>query len=84
MSEREYVELVNALRNWPRLPRPRTLRTLSGAARFPEDWETGKKMQRELEPERIPGKTECEKGAGFWDRITGGKWRECEPPTTGE
>ncbi len=71
--------LREALVNWPKMPDSWTLGSvLSGISAFPEDWERGKRIQREV-PDFIPYKTECEKGAGYWDRITGGQWRSCHP-----
>ncbi len=71
---RRYYDLMRALGAWPKLPPPDVLKWLSSAGEWPGDWERGKDMQRELGREVIPAKTECEQGAGFWDRITGGKW----------
>jgi hypothetical protein len=53
-----------------RLPDPSVLHALGVYAKFPEDWERGKKLQRELGFGAIPAKAECEKGAGFWYRMT--------------
>lgn len=64
-----------ALRDMPALPNPRVLRLLRIAASFHDDWPRGKEMQRELGRDAIPAVTECEMGAGFWDRITRGAWR---------
>jgi len=72
------MAILNALRDWPRLPSPDVLIYLSYSGRFSDDWERGKRMQLELAPGRIPAKTEAEVGAGFWDRITDGKWRDVE------
>ena len=73
---RRYFELIRALKEWPKLPPPNVLKWLSSAGTWPDDWERGKIMQRELGLDAIPPKTECEQGAGFWDRITGGAWKE--------
>ncbi len=40
-----------------------------GAARHPQDWEAGNKIQREMGLERVPPVSECESGAGLWVRI---------------
>lgn len=69
----EFFGLVDALRDWPKLPPAWVLKWLKYD--FPKDWERGKEMQRELGHDVIPPKTECEGGAGAWDRITEGKWR---------
>lgn len=65
--------LRQAFRNWPKLPSPLALQFIPG--NFPEDWERGKQMQAELKGDAIPWKTECEIGAGAWDRMTNGAWR---------
>lgn len=67
---------MDAFRNWPELPSPgvlRSLGSLGGPAEYPGDWQRGKQMQMELGDRKIPFKTECELGAGFWDRITKGE-----------
>ena len=69
----EFFALRDALRDWPKLPPAYVLKWLDG--KFSEDWERGKAMQRELGLSVIPPKTECEIGAGMWDRITNGAWR---------
>lgn len=69
----EFFALRDALRDWPKLPPGYVLKWLH--FQFPEDWERGVGMQRELGLSVIPPKTECEGGAGMWDRITGGAWR---------
>lgn len=63
------------LRAGPKMPDPIGLIEISHSASWPQDWERGKVLQRELGSEVIPYKTECESGAGLWDRITGGAWR---------
>lgn len=63
-----------SLENWPNLPSGFILKYLGTAASFPEDWERGASMQRK-EGVNIPYKTECEMGAGLWDRLTDGAWR---------
>ncbi len=69
---------ARALQNAPAMPDPYTLKVISRCGRGPEDWERGKSLQRELGAEAIPPKSECETGAGFWDRLTNGKWRDVE------
>lgn len=87
------LELIReAFAGWPALPRPLILNRLSTYGKWPEDWEVGCLMQREISAalgppsyswDVIPPKTECELGAGFWNRITAGAWREkFEPPLT--
>jgi len=61
--------LLDALRDLPVLPSPDVLLTLSHAAKYPEDWETGKFLQRERGLRAVPPKTECELGAGWWNRV---------------
>jgi hypothetical protein len=61
--------LLDALRDLPELPPPRVLLTLSHAADFSKDWNTGKRIQREKGLGAVPPKTECEEGAGWWHRI---------------
>ena len=71
---RKFYSLINAIRDWPKMPEPHVLVNLKG--RFPEDWEGGKQIQNRIGIAMIPPKTECEIGAGFWDRITDGKWEQ--------
>lgn len=71
---KRFFAMRRALRNWPALPDPLVLKQLK--YKFPEDWERGKTLQREIRFEAIPPVCECEGGAGFWDRITNGAWRE--------
>ncbi len=73
---RRYFKLIRALKDWPRLPPPDVLKWLSSAGTWPDDRNRGAAMQRELGLDIIPPKSECEQGAGFWDRITGGKWAD--------
>lgn len=58
------------LRNLPDVPSANVLwfLTRTTAAKFPSDWEIGKRLQRE-NPGTIPAKTECEMAAGLWFRI---------------
>lgn len=67
-AEKHY-ELIDALNNLPELPNPRVLKMLGEAGKWPEDWEEGKRIQRERDLEAVPPKTECEVGAGFWHRV---------------
>ena len=62
----------------PKMPDPVALREIGRHAKFPEDHARGKEIQREIGEDRIPYKTECEGGAGLWDRITSGSWRTSE------
>lgn len=78
----EFFALRDALRDWPKLPPGHVLKWLNG--KFPEDWERGKGLQRELGLAVIPPKSECEIGAGLWDRITQGAWRSALADQRGE
>jgi hypothetical protein len=64
--------LLNALRDAPEMPPPFVLLHLDHAAKWPEDNNLGKKLQRELGLDKIPPKSECEGGAGVWHRIRQG------------
>jgi len=82
-GEKDFFELLDALSEWPKLPSGYILSQLgSYASKDDYDWERGKAIQREL-PGRISYSHECEKGAGFWDRVTQGAWRPLEPSPTG-
>ena len=70
-----YYELLDAVGKFPELPAPRVLIGLDSQSSFPDDSNRGKAMQGEIGLVRIPPKSEAEGGAGFWDRITNGKWR---------
>lgn len=73
----ELYALYDALAAWPKLPDGLVLRHIgSNAAGHPDDWERGKVIQRELPTGSIPFSYESEAGAGFWDRITNGEWRD--------
>jgi hypothetical protein len=61
-----------ALRDVPEMPSPFVLLHLGTVAKWPEDSERGKALQRELGLDVIPLKSECECGAGLWDRIRRG------------
>lgn len=65
-------DLVRALRDLPEVPSWRVQRLLSRAAKYPEDWERGKKLQRQHGSGAITYKTEYEMGAGLWARIREG------------
>lgn len=60
---------VKALKELPEVPDWRVLKLLSRAAKFPEDWESGKRMQRKHGLDAIAPRTEYEMGAGLWFRI---------------
>lgn len=61
--------ILHALRDLPQFPPPGVLIHLASAARYPDDWSRGKELQKEYGLEAIPPKTECELGAGLWNRI---------------
>jgi len=71
------AELKDAFRGWPSMPSPLALRHIGGD--FGKDWKRGKEIQRDLGIEIVPPECNCEIGAGFWDRITDGGWREDKP-----
>ncbi|CTQ45715.1 hypothetical protein [Roseibium aggregatum] len=71
-----HYDLLGSLKEWPKLPPPWVLKELGSCAIYPDDHARGKMLQRELHHSVIPYKSECEGGAGFWDRITNGAWRE--------
>jgi hypothetical protein len=64
--------ILFALRDLPEFPSGFVLKHLGTAAKWPEDNELGKKLQREVGPQVIPFKNECEGGAGVWHRIRQG------------
>jgi hypothetical protein len=64
--------LGDALRDAPTLPPPFILKHLGQFGKWPEDSNRGKELQREHGSEAIPFVTECEIGAGLWDRIQRG------------
>jgi hypothetical protein len=74
IREREDA-LKEARRGWPRLPSALALHLIGKLADGPGDWEVGKRMQGEPGVD-VPYECESEKGAGMWDRITHGEWRE--------
>src|SRR5690349_6742779 len=74
MSEEQYYKdryylLLWALRDQPEVPSPLVLSVLGGIAEFKEDWDEGKRIQRERGLHVVPPKTECEMGAGWWHRV---------------
>lgn len=64
--------IANALRDLPEMAPPWILLFLDRAAKWPEDNNLGKLLQRKLGLEAIPPKSECEGGAGIWYRIRQG------------
>lgn len=64
--------ILCALRDAPEMPPPFVLLHLSTASKWPEDSNRGKELQRKLGLGVIPPKSECECGAGVWDRIRAG------------
>lgn len=74
-GEKDFFELLDALKECPKLPSGYILSQLGSYASSVGDWERGKVIQRELPAGRIAYSWECEAGAGFWDRITNGAWR---------
>lgn len=65
----QYYALLWALRDLPKVPSPIVLNTLGAIGKFPEDYEEGKRVQRERGLNVVPARTECEIGAGFWHRV---------------
>lgn len=64
--------LMNAIRDKSEMPAPRVLKDLSRAAKWPEDNDLGKTLQRHYRLDIIPPVSECEGGAGVWWRIRTG------------
>lgn len=64
--------LVKALKELPEVPDWRVLKMLSHSAKFPEDANIGKAIQREHGLEAIAPRVEYEMGAGLWKRIRDG------------
>lgn len=61
-----------ALRDIPEMPSPFVLLHLGTVAKWPNDNERGKELRRKFGLSIIPPKSECEGGAGLWDRIRQG------------
>ncbi len=76
--EQDFDAVLDALKAWPKLPSPLVLRFLSESGDYSLDWGKGKQMQGELPMGAIPYVCECEIGAGFWDRITKGEWKNAQ------
>lgn len=64
--------ILHALRDAPEMPPPFVLLHLGTMAKWPEDSDRGKELQRKYGSDVIPFKSECECGAGLWDRIRSG------------
>lgn len=64
--------ILHALRDAPLFPSGFVLKHLGTVGRFPQDSNRGKELQREHGSSVIPFKTECEIGAGLWERIRNG------------
>jgi hypothetical protein len=64
--------IIKALKDVPEMAPPWILLFLSRAAKWPEDSNLGKQLQRKLDLSAIPPKSECECGAGVWYRIRQG------------
>jgi hypothetical protein len=62
-------DLSDAIRDKAKMPSSRVLMYLSRGSRWPDDWNVGKRLQREMGLDVIPPKTECECGAGVWYRV---------------
>lgn len=67
-----HYEMLHALRDVPEMAPPFVLLHLGTVAKWPEDSSRGKELQRKLGLDAIPPKSECECGAGLWDRILNG------------
>lgn len=71
--------LIQALHDWPKMPEPMLLKLLGEiGSKHHEDGDRGKRLQTELGLDAIPPVSECEWGAGLWDRITNGAWRQSD------
>lgn len=66
------IAFCEALENLPEVPPIPVLDMLEPAAKWPQDWERGKALQRKHGLEAIPPKAEYESGAGVWSRIRQG------------
>lgn len=69
--DREHA-IVAALRDLPEMSPPWILLFFSRAAKWPEDNNVGRLLQRKLGSSAVPYKSECEGGAGIWYRIRQG------------
>lgn len=64
--------LTKALRELPEVPHWRVLYLLSSAAKWPDDNNIGRRMQREFGFDAIAPRSEAEGGAGLWSLIRAG------------
>lgn len=64
--------LMSAIRDKADMPPPRVLKDLSSAAKWPDDKDIGRMLQRKYGIEIIPPVSECENGAGVWSRMLAG------------
>ena len=72
----ELTAISGALQSFPRMPDPLALFYLGSIAPIGEEFSNrGQIIQRELGLEKIPPNCESEIGAGFWDFMTNGAWR---------
>ena len=69
--DREHA-LTKALRELPEVPHWRVQYLLSSAAKWPDDHEVGKRMQREFGLDAIAPRSEPEGGVGLWHHIRAG------------
>lgn len=79
MTREELYQTIDNLREMLRrirvglksdeLPEPIILKEMGHYAKWPEDNERGKRLQRRVGSEKIPFKSECEGGAGLWLRL---------------
>lgn len=73
---RYYIDIhygiLYAIRDAPEMPPPFVLLHLGSVSKWPEDSNRGKELQRKMGLAVIPPKSECECGAGVWDRIMRG------------
>lgn len=77
-SRRLMIALRRSFKKWPAMPDPVALKLLPHADSS-DDGVRGKSIQREFGLTLVPPVSECEWGAGFWDRITNGAWRTVPP-----
>ena len=64
-----WIALMDAFENLPEVPEPELLHVLGDFAKWPEDHNRGREMQRRLRLDAIPPVSECEGGAGMWSVI---------------